>query len=93
MKPIVTNIGLDWKNQHVKLTQRFAAAVVEITTVAEDGKLREMTCLPFRKLPVWLYTISLDKVAPALREEVERYQERCDDRFMGLLGQGPGPSN
>jgi hypothetical protein len=89
MKPIVTNMGLDWKNQHVKLAQRFAATVVEITTVAEDGKMREMACLPLRKLPAWLYTISPNKVAPALREKVERYQERCDDALWDYWAKGP----
>ena len=51
MRPIVTAMGLDWKSQHVKLMSgRLSSTVVEITTVAEDGKQRLLTCLPLRKL-------------------------------------------
>ncbi len=50
MKPIVENMGLDWKSQYRKLKQRFSSTMVILTTVAEDGKVREMTCLPLRKL-------------------------------------------
>lgn len=38
-----------------------------------------MTCLPLRKLPAWLYSISPNKVKHELREKIIRYQEECDD--------------
>lgn len=38
-----------------------------------------MVCLPLRKLPAWLYSISANKVAPELRDKVIQYQENCDD--------------
>ena len=79
MKPIVDGMGLDWKSQFVKLKQRFASTVVEITIVANDGKERLMICLPVRKLFGWLMTISPNKVKPELRETVIKYQEECDD--------------
>jgi hypothetical protein len=79
MRPIVENMGLDWKSQHEKISERFNLAKRIITTVAEDGKNREMVCLPLRKLPAWLYSISANKVAPHLKEKVIRYQEKCDD--------------
>ena len=79
MKPIVEGIGLDWKSQFVKLKQRFASTVVEITIVANDGKERLMTCLPVKNLFGWLITISPNKVKPELRDTVIKYQEECDD--------------
>lgn len=79
MKPIVENMGMDWKSQFTKLKQRFSSTVVEITIVAKDGKERLMTCLPIRKLAGWLYSISPNKVKPELREKVVTYQEECDD--------------
>ena len=79
MKPIVEGIGLDWKSQFVKLKQRFASTVVEITIVANDGKERLMTCLPVKKIFGWLMTISPNKVKPELRDTVIKYQEECDD--------------
>lgn len=88
MKPIVTNMGLDWHSQRQKLNERFASTAVEITSVAEDGKLRGMTCLPLKKLPAWLYSISPNKVAPKLREKIIRYQEECDDALWNYWTQG-----
>ncbi len=79
MKPIVEAMGLDWKSQFVKLKDRFSATMVEITTVANDGKSRLMTCLPVRKLAAWLYSIHANKVRPELRETVIMYQQECDD--------------
>lgn len=88
MKPIVANMGMDWKSQHSKLAERFASTMVEITTVAEDGKLRGMACLPLKKLPAWLYSISPNKVALELREKIIRYQEECDDALWNYWTQG-----
>lgn len=79
MKPIVDGIGLDWASQFIKLKQRFASTIVEITMVANDGKERLMTCLPVKKLFGWLMTISPNKVKPELRDTVIMYQNECDD--------------
>lgn len=79
MRPIVENIGLGWSAQRIKIVERFDSTVSEIDTVAEDGKMRSMTCLPLRKLAAWLYSISPNKVAPGLRDKIIQYQEECDD--------------
>lgn len=83
MKPIVINMGLDWKSQHAKVTEKFSSVMVEITTTGGDGKQYTMTCLPLRKLPAWLYSISPNKVKPELRDKIIRYQEECDDALWG----------
>ncbi len=79
MRALVTAMGLDWASQFVKLTQKFGATVVEITTVADDGKPRPMVCLPLRKLPGWLYSLNPGKLSAALRPKVLRYQDECDE--------------
>lgn len=88
MKPVATNMGLDWKSQHAKLTDRFASVVVEITTTGGDGKQYAMTCMPLKKLPAWLYSISPNKVVPELRDKIIRYQEECDDALWNYWTQG-----
>lgn len=88
MKPVAMNMGLDWKSQHAKLTDRFASVMVEITTTGGDGKQYAMTCMPLKKLPAWLYSISPNKVAPELREKIIRYQEECDDALWNYWTQG-----
>ncbi len=79
MKPIVENMGLSWNSQHTKLTEKFASGIAIIGTTGGDGKQYEMVCLPLRKLPGWLYSISPNKVAPELRDKIIQYQEECDD--------------
>ncbi|MEO9385298.1 phage antirepressor N-terminal domain-containing protein [Chromobacterium phragmitis] len=79
MRPIVEGMGLDWKSQYTKLKDRFASTVVEITTVAEDGKQRPMICMPLRKLAGWLYSVHPDKVKPEIRDTILAYQNECDE--------------
>ncbi|MBF7685945.1 phage antirepressor N-terminal domain-containing protein [Acinetobacter sp. B10A] len=79
MKPIVEGMSLDWASQFNKLKQKFASTIAEIAMVANDGKERLMICLPVRKLPAWLYSISPNKIKPELRDTVILYQNECDD--------------
>ena len=88
MKPIVENIGLAWQSQHAKLSEKFGSTITIIVMVAEDGKPREMACLPLRKLPAWLYSINPSKVNPELRDKIIRYQEECDDALWNYWTQG-----
>ena len=72
-RPICDALGLAWGPQTVKLNEaRWKCSHIE--TVAQDGKKREMLCLPLRKLPGWLMSISPAKVRLAVREKLERYQ-------------------
>lgn len=88
MKPIVTNMGLSWQGQHEKLVEKFGSTIREILTVGDDGKQRGMICLPLRKLPAWLYSISPNKVAPELRDKIVRYQSECDDALWDYWTKG-----
>jgi len=88
MKPVVINMGLAWEPQFTKLKERFEATITEIVMVAEDGKLREMLCLPLRKLPAWLYSVNPNKVAPELRDKIVRYQEECDEALWNYWTKG-----
>ncbi|MCF7528667.1 phage antirepressor N-terminal domain-containing protein [Neisseria lisongii] len=74
MRPIVDGMGLNWKSQQAKLQNRFNSTVAIIATVAQDGKQREMLCLPLEKLPEWLMTVNPRKVKPETRSAIERYQ-------------------
>lgn len=89
MKPVVEGMGLAWQTQHRKLmSSRFAATITEMVIVAQDGKQREMTCLPLRKLAGWLMSIHASKVRPELREGVIAYQNECDDVLWSYWNEG-----
>lgn len=89
VRPIIENMGLDWASQSVKLNaNRERWGVVIITTVAGDGKDREMMCIPVRKLPAFLASINPNKVAEHLRAKLEVYQNECDDALWNYWTQG-----
>ncbi|WP_256544518.1 phage antirepressor N-terminal domain-containing protein [Pseudomonas sp. HMSC08G10] len=89
MKPVVDGMGLDWKSQYAKLQSgRFNSTMVMITMVAQDGKMREMACLPLRKLAGWLMSIHASKVRPELRDGVIAYQNECDDALWSYWNNG-----
>ncbi|MEW7854809.1 phage antirepressor N-terminal domain-containing protein [Pseudomonas chlororaphis] len=80
MKPVVEGMGLAWQTQHRKLMDgRFASTVTIMVIVADDGKSREMACLPLRKLAGWLMSIHASKVRRELRDVVIAFQNECDD--------------
>ncbi|MDP0299330.1 phage antirepressor N-terminal domain-containing protein [Glaesserella parasuis] len=79
MKQVAENIGLDWKAQHRRLSNNevLNSTMVIMTTVAEDGKNREMVCLPLHYLNGWLFGVKVSKVKPELKEKLIRYQKEC----------------
>lgn len=79
MRPMVENMGLAWKPQFLKISEKFSSVVTEMVTTGADGKQYVMTCLPLRKLAAWLYSISPNKVKPELRDKIIQYQDECDE--------------
>jgi hypothetical protein len=81
MRPVVEGMGLDWSTQLRKITRHpvLGPSVVKMTTVAADGKTREMEGLPLTKLNFWMATINARKVVPELGVRVVSYQTECAD--------------
>lgn len=79
VKPICENLGIDWDSQRVKIKSNpiLNSTTAIITVVAEDGKLREMVCLPIDMINGWLFTINLNKVSEEIRPVVFYYQKEC----------------
>ena len=53
------------------------STVVIITTVAEDGKNREMLCLPIQYLNGWLFGIDINRCNPEIRDTLIKYKKEC----------------
>lgn len=78
MRQIVENIGIDWTGQSVKLRkmkEKFNCR--DISMVAADGKLRNLLCIPLKKLNGWLFSINPEKVRADIRDKLIQYQEEC----------------
>jgi len=77
MKPVVENIGLNWKGQYIKLINqmdKFGCGDISIPT---NGGLQRMLCIPLKKLNGWLFSINPAKVRDDIRDRLVRYQEEC----------------
>ena len=77
VKPICENLGLAWSSQRTKIVENHVLneSMTIINTVAEDGKNREMVCLPIDMINGWLFTISPNKVSEEIKALVIYYQK------------------
>lgn len=86
MRPVVEGMGLSWASQTVKLNSdkgRWGVSIIETPMDAQP-----MLCLPLRKLPGWLMSISPNKVSPEIRDTVIAYQNECDDALWAYWTKG-----
>lgn len=90
MKPICEAIGLGWQSQHKRIQRHpvLAATVAMMTMVAEDGKDRELTCLPLDMLNGWLFGVDASRVKPEIRETLVQYQRECYGALAAYWQQG-----
>lgn len=79
IRPIVEGMGIEWSTQLQKLKRNMAKFnCVHMNTVAEDGKIREMLCIPIKKLNGWLFSINPEKIKDMkVKQDVIEYQEEC----------------
>ena len=79
MKPICENIGLAWEAQlaRIKRDDILNSTMIVMIIVAEDGKNREMVCLPIEYLNGWLFGIDVNRCKPEIRETLIKYKKEC----------------
>ncbi|WP_413190935.1 phage antirepressor N-terminal domain-containing protein [Psychrobacter sp. AT9] len=79
IKPIAENIGLAWNAQFERIQRDdvLNSTVRVIRIVAEDGKKREMMCLPIDYLNGWLFGIDTKRVKPEVKAPLIQYKMQC----------------
>lgn len=79
MKPICENIGLAWEAQlaRIKRDDILSSTMIVMIIVAEDGKQREMICLPIEYLNGWLFGIDVNRCKLEIRETLIKYKKEC----------------
>jgi hypothetical protein len=90
LKPIVENIGLVWGAQFNRIQRHpvLSSTISMMNIVAEDGKNREMLCLPLDMLNGWLFGIDANRVKPELKDRVIIYQRECFKVLANHFGLG-----
>lgn len=87
-RPAVEAIGLAYSAQLRKLRDRSWANRVDIATVAEDGKTRQMAAVDIRTFLMWLATVNETKVAPEIRPVLVAYQRETTDAVRDYWTKG-----
>ena len=79
IKPICENIGLGWEGQRQRITRDdvLNSTACMIQVVAEDGKNREMMCLPIEFLNGWLFGVDTKRVKSEVRAPLIQYKMQC----------------
>ena len=79
MKPICENIGLAWEPQlaRIKRDDVLSSTMIVMIMVAEDGKKREMICLPIEYINGWLFGIDINRCKPEIRDTLIKYKKEC----------------
>lgn len=91
VKPVCEAIGLDFRGQfrNVKKDAVLGPTVVNLTTVAEDGKIREMLFLPVRFFNGWIFKIDANRyVIKKVREALIMYQREGYDVMFAYFNRG-----
>jgi ElaB/YqjD/DUF883 family membrane-anchored ribosome-binding protein len=87
IKRVCENLGVDYSAQLKRLKEKPWATVAIKTTVGNDEKTREMSMINLDSLPMWLATISSNRVSEDIRPKLIRYQieaaQVLRDHFFG----------
>lgn len=77
VKRICEILGIDESGQRQKLQNKAWATAGMTSAVAQDGKIRDLFCIPLEAFPMWMATIDSNRVAEGLRAKLEKYQCEC----------------
>ena len=75
IRPICEHLGIDSPSQIEKLRQDDDFQPMAYPISSPDGKVRMQVCLPETQLLGWLYTISSNRVAVAVRPLLKAYRQ------------------
>ncbi|MHC9291994.1 phage antirepressor N-terminal domain-containing protein [Mycobacterium sp. LTG2003] len=82
------SISVDYSGQLQKLKGKSWATVEIISTVADDGKSREMAMIDRRTFTMWLATIDTNRVSAAARPVIEAFQAEAADALDAYFNEG-----
>lgn len=82
-------VDVNGQIQRLKRHPVLSSTTCITNVVAEDGKMREMVCLPLDMLNGWLFGITASRVRhPELRARLVQYQRECFDVLARHFQQG-----
>ena len=83
IRPICDTLGVQWAAQRKRITRdavlqdELVNVSVSVTDTQGQTQNRVVSCLPLKYLNGWLFGINADRVNPAVRDRLIRYQRDC----------------
>lgn len=79
IRPICEALGIDAEaqRQRIERDEILSSTTCMIKAVANDGKEREMYCIPYMFVFGWFFSIDTSKVNEEARSAVLKYKEEC----------------
>ncbi|MCR4574664.1 MAG: phage antirepressor N-terminal domain-containing protein [Lentisphaeria bacterium] len=89
LKPLVESIGLKWETIRQLLNRSILGTTTcMVQAVAEDGKLRQMICLPLDKVEGFLFLINPNLYEGDVKQRLIAYQLECFNALHQYFTQG-----
>lgn len=89
LKPLCEGMGIDFSAQRKRLQRQPWATVAMMTTVAADGKSRELFGINRKTLTMWLATIDTGRLTDDIvRSNIVTYQRECAEALDSYFHNG-----
>ena len=90
LKTICENIGLDWTAQRQRIIRDevLNSVACMIKAVGNDGKNREMLCLPIHYLNGWLFGVDVSRVKAEIKQKLITYKKECYQALFDYWNNG-----
>lgn len=86
LKPLCETLGIRFTQQLEKLKKNPQFQLYYLSsTAAQDGKNREMVCIPVRQVGMWICNINANRVKPEVKEKVLQFQEYLQEVIYQAL--------
>lgn len=89
LRHMCDSIGLDYSSQLRRVNRSPWGTVVMMATVAEDGKVREMTMVDRRVMTIWLATVEVSRIKDSkVRQQLAVFQNEAADALDSYFHEG-----
>lgn len=75
--PLCVNLGIDPATQRQKVQEDETFNPRAIPCLAQDGRIRQVLCLPIEEVEGWLFTISPKRADPDAKKKLIKYRKEC----------------
>lgn len=79
VRKLCENIGLIDLNSQYKKIQSDESFQSEFKEIEINGIIQKVLCIPYNKVDGWLFSISVNRVKPAVKQKLIEYKNECFD--------------